>query len=176
MLEGNSITIQGFEIPSDHPIFLTIIAIHVLAGLTCVISGIFAMLSQKRPGLHPKSGTIYYWSLWIVFITACIVAFIRWKEDYHLFLLGVVSFTAAFVARRAYRRKWPKWTIYHITGMGISYIFLLIAFYVDNGRFLPVWKSLNPVIYWLLPLIIGIPIIIRTLYRHPLSKEYFTKK
>ncbi len=173
MLKGNPISIGGIEIPSDHPVFLTIIAIHVCAGLVCVIAGIFAMLSQKRSGLHPKSGNVYYRALWIVFITACVIAFIRWEEDYHLFILGVVSFTSAFVGRRALKHKWRKWSIYHIAGMGISYIFLLIAFYVDNGRFLPLWKNLNPIIYWLLPLAIGIPLIARTLLKHPLSRDYF---
>lgn len=175
MLEGNPIKVDGITIPSDHPIFLTIIAIHVLAGLICVVAGIFAMLSKKQRGIHPKSGNLYYWSIWVVFITACMIAFMRWKEDYHLFLLGVISFASAFVGRRAFKKRWPKWSIYHITGMGLSYIFLLIAFYVDNGRFLPIWKNLNPVIYWLLPLAIGLPLLVRTLFRHPLSRGYFRK-
>lgn len=76
------------------------------------------------------------------------LAIARWEEDYHLFILGVISFSAAFIGRLWLRRKWNKWSLYHITGMGISYIFLLIAFYVDNGRFLPLWKNLNPIIYW----------------------------
>lgn len=173
MLEGNQITVQGFEIPSDHPLFLTLITIHVLAGLTCVIAGIFAMLFKKQRGRHTKSGKIYYCAIWIVFVTACIVAFVRWKEDYHLFLLGLVSFGAAFLGRLALKRKWLRWPIYHVSGMGLSYIFLLIAFYVDNGRFLPVWKNLHPVIYWLLPLIVGLPILVRTLVVHPLSRNYF---
>jgi hypothetical protein len=32
---------------------------------------------------------------------------------------------------------------------------LLIAFYVDNGKQLPVWKDLPHVTYWLLPLLSG---------------------
>ncbi|HEV8508649.1 MAG TPA: hypothetical protein VGQ53_24815, partial [Chitinophagaceae bacterium] len=63
--------------------------------------------------------------------------------------------------------------IVHITGMGISYIFLLTAFYVDNGKFLPIWKNFSSLVYWLLPAVVGIPIIIRTLLRHPLSRDYF---
>ncbi len=175
MFEGNPIVVQGFEIPSDSPLFLTILFIHVLAGLACVVIGAIAMLSKKQHGQHSKSGTLYFWSLWIVFLTASIIAIFRWKEDYHLFILGAISFSTAFIGRKALKNKWQKWSIIHITGMGLSYIFLLIAFYVDNGKFLPFWKDLHPIIYWLLPLVIGLPILIRTLLTHPLSKGYFYK-
>jgi hypothetical protein len=175
MLEGKPITIDGIEIPSDHPLFLTIIAIHVVAGLVCVIAGVFAMLSKKWRGLHTKSGNLYYWSLWVVFITACFVAFIRWKDDYHLFILGVISFGSAFIARKAVKNRWQKWSLVHVIGMAFSYIFLLIAFYVDNGKFLPIWKDFHPVIYWLLPPLIGIPLLMVTLIRNPLTKRYFQR-
>jgi hypothetical protein len=176
MLKGNQIIVQGFEIPSDHPLFLTILSIHILAGLICVVTGIIAMFSKKQSGRHPKAGAIYFWSLLIVFLTATIMAISRWTEDYYLFILGLIAFISAFIGRRAKRNLWTKWSIIHITGMGISYIFLLIAFYMDNGKFLPLWKNLNPIIYWALPLLIGIPIIIRTLLQHPLSKNYFIRK
>jgi len=175
MFQGKPIVIEGFEIPFDGTLFLTILAIHVLAGLTCVVAGIIAMLSKKQRGQHSKAGSVYYWAMWIVFITATLIAIARWEQDYHLFILGAISFLSAVMGRRALRKNWKRWSIYHISGMGISYIFLLIAFYVDNGRFLPVWKDLNPIIYWLLPPIIGLPILIRTLLNHPLSKHYFIK-
>ena len=175
MLEGNPIVVQGFEIPSDTLIFLIILSIHIIAGMACVISGVIAMLSKKQSGRHPKSGTVYFWSLFIVFITMTIIAIMRWKEDYHLFILGGISFCSAYLGRTAKRNNWKKWSIYHITGMGVSYLFLLIAFYIDNGRFLPVWKTINPIFYWLLPALIGVPIISRTLLRNPFSRKYFEK-
>jgi hypothetical protein len=176
MFEGNPIVVQGFEIPSNAPLFLAILSIHILAGLNCVITGFIAMIAKKHQGLHPNSGNIYFWSLLVVFLTASIIAIVRWHEVYHLFFLGLVSFIAALIGRKALLEKWQKWAIFHITGMGISYIFLLIAFYIDNARFLPVWKDLPPVLYWLLPPLIGIPILIRTLLRHPLSRNYFKMK
>jgi hypothetical protein len=176
MFEGNPFVIQGFEIPSDSPLFLTILSIHILAALTCVVVGLMAMLAKKQIGLHPKAGAIYFWSLLVVFITATIIAAVRWKEDYHLFILGFISFSSASIGKTARKNKWGKWSIIHITGMGISYIFLITAFYVDNGRFLPIWKNLRPLTYWLLPAAIGIPIIIRTLFTHPLSRKYFSTR
>lgn len=175
MFEGKPIDVQGFLLPSNAPLFLIILSIHVLAGLTCVVAGVFAMLSKKQHGFHSKSGNIYYKFLWVVFITATIIAVLRWKEDYYLFILGSISFCSSFIGRQAIKNKWPKWSIIHITGMGLSYIFLLTAFYVDNGKFLPVWKDFHPLVYWLLPGMIGIPIIIRTLFLHPLSKNYFAR-
>jgi hypothetical protein len=173
VLEGNPISVDGIVIPSDHPLFLAIIAIHVAAGLTCVISGIFAMFARKQKGLHTKAGKIYYISIWIVFLTAVCVAIMRWEEDYHLFLLGLASFGCAFAGRRAALRHGDKWIIYHICGMGLSYIFLLIAFYVDNGKFLPGWKDLPHYLYWLIPLLAGVPLLAWTLYSNPLSRIYF---
>jgi len=54
--------------------------------------------------------------------------------------------------------------------MGASYVLLLIAFYVDNGKQLPVWK-IPHFTYWLVPAIIGGPLIIRTLLYHPLVSQ-----
>jgi hypothetical protein len=175
MFEGAPIVFQGFLIPSDNPLFLTILAIHVLAALTCVIAGIAAMLAKKQAGIHPRSGAVYYLFLWIVFITATIIAIARWKEDYPLFFLGLLSMSSAFIGRKALKNKWKKWSVYHITGMGFSYIVLLTAFYVDNGKFLPLWKIFNPLIYWSFPLLVGVPIILRTLLRHPLSRNFFER-
>ncbi len=175
MFEGNPIAFQGFIIPSDNPVFLTILSIHVLAALSCVVAGMMAMRAKKQVGLHPRYGAVYYHSLWAVFFTASIIATARWREDYPLFILGLLSISSAFAGRMAAKHKWRKWIIYHITGMGFSYIALLTAFYVDNGKFLPLWKMFNPLTYWLLPALMGVPIILRALVRHPLSKKYFVR-
>jgi hypothetical protein len=52
--------------------------------------------------------------------------------------------------------------------MGLSYILLLTAFYVDNGPNLPVWRNLPSLVFWVAPSIVGLPILIRALSRHPL--------
>ena len=40
--------IAGIEIPSTDPVFLSVVGVHILLGLACVISGAIAMLSTKR--------------------------------------------------------------------------------------------------------------------------------
>jgi len=160
--------VAGIEVPSTSPIFLTIVAFHVLLGLACVITGAVAMLSPKRQGRHPNFGTIYFWCLSAVVASASGLSAVRWTRDYALFILGALSFAAALVGRTARRKRWPGWVRWHITGMGVSYVLLLTAFYVDNGKSLPLWKELPPIAYWLLPGAIGGPIIIHALLRHPL--------
>ena len=164
MTDGDMTIVAGIEIPSTNPVFLTVVGIHVLFGLACTITGILAMLSRKR------YGTIYYWCLAGVFLTASSLAAVRWAQDYHLFILGALSFAAAYLGRQARRHRWRHWVRLHIAGMGSSYVLLLIAFYVDNGRFLPLWKDLPPTAYWLVPAAIGIPLIARALLWHPLAR------
>jgi len=163
--------VLGIEIPSTDPAFLTTVAFHVLAGLVCVAAGVIAMLSEKRPGRHPSFGAIYYWSLAAVFASATALAVVRWAEDYHLFILGALSFGAAFLGRTARQQRWRGWVRLHIICMGASYILLLTAFYVDNGKSLPFWRELPSMAYWLVPGAIGIPLVIRALPRHPLAQH-----
>ena len=127
----------GIEIPSTNPVFLTVVGVHILLGLACTVTGAIAMLSPKREGRHSWNGTIYFWCLAGVFLTAAGLAAVRWAQDYHLFILGALSFAAACLGRQARRDRWRYWVRLHIAGMGASYVLLLIAFYVDNGKSLP---------------------------------------
>jgi uncharacterized membrane protein len=161
----------GIPIPSTSPVFLAIVGVHVLAGLACIIAGLVAMLNAKGRGRHSNFGTIYFWCLSVVSASAGSLAAVRWAEDYHLFFLGMLSFAAAFWGRTALRRRWRNWASQHATGMGASYILLLTAFYVDNGKNLPLWKQLPQFAFWLLPSAIGIPIIVYVLLRHPLIRR-----
>src|SRR5215831_8731689 len=119
---GNPTNIAGFPLPSDAPLFLAFVAVHVAAGLTAVIAGAIAMLSRKRPGRHPQAGTIYYWALAVVFATMTIPAASRFAADYDLFVLGALSFAAATIGRMDRRRRWLSWPRIHMTRMGASYI------------------------------------------------------
>jgi len=167
----NPIIIGGIPLPSDTPLFLAFVALHIAAGLTAIIAGAVAMLSKKQPGRHPLAGTIYYWALAVVFVTMSDLAFLRWSEDYHLFILGLLSFLAATIGRTARQRLWPSWPRIHMTGMGASYILLVTAFYVDNGPNLPLWRELPSLAFWILPTLIGAPVLINALLRHPLVKS-----
>lgn len=162
--------VAGIVIPSVSPIFLAIVALHVGVALVAVLSGLVAMLSEKQAGRHPRFGKLYFWSLLAVFSTASVLSFMRWAENYPLFVIGASAFAAALIARTAIRARWRSWPRIHLLGMGSSYVLLLVAFYVDNGKNLPLWRDLPPVMYWAVPIAIGVPLILRALLRHPLTR------
>jgi hypothetical protein len=171
MMTEHAINIAGIAIPSSDPLFLAGVGVHIFLGSVCTITGAVAMLSVKRAGRHPTFGSIYFWCLGGVFVTATALAVVRWAEDHVLFILGALAFSAALVGRTARRKRWENWVPLHITGMGVSYILLLTAFYVDNGKSLPLWRSLPSIAYWLVPAAVGIPLIVRALLWHPLARR-----
>jgi hypothetical protein len=50
--------------------------------------------------------------------------------------------------------------------MGVSYIALLTAFYVDNGPHLPLWDRLPTLALWLMPTAIGLPVLAGAWWKH----------
>lgn len=169
MTDGTTI-VAGLEIPSADPFFLAIVlGVHIPLGLACVATGAIAILSRKRRGRHSRLGTFYYWSLLALFASTTLLSLMRWAENYHLFALGALSFACAWSGRAALRRRSWHWVRLHIAGMSLSYTLMLVAFYVDNGKQLPVWKDLPHFAYWLIPLAIGIPLIVRALLWPPLA-------
>jgi hypothetical protein len=161
-------TFFGLEIPDAGPVFAAALVVHILAGLTCVVAGALAATAPKRAGRHPRAGTVYYRGLAVVFGSATVLAAIRWAEDWYLFAIGAVAFTAGTVGHLARRRQWRDWARIHIPGMGLSYIALLTAFYVDNGPHLPLWNRLPVLAFWLGPSLIGVPLILAALARRRL--------
>ena len=168
MADANTTVVLGIPVPSVDPVFLAIVGVHVLFGLAAVIAGAAAMLSKKGRGRHSNFGTSYFWCLSGVFVTMSALSFMRWAENYHLFVLGALSFASAYLGRAAVRRRRNRWPRRHISGMGASYIFMLTAFYVDNGRNLPLWRELPDIAFWFLPSAIGAPLLLYALFRHPL--------
>jgi hypothetical protein len=154
--------ILGDQVGSTAPVFLAFLAVHVLAGLTAVVTGAVAALVRKGSPRHIRAGRWYYLAITVVFVTATVLAALRWRQDYYLFIIGAVAFTAATIGYQHRRRHRPGDTG-HIAGMGIAYVAMLTAFYVDNGPHLPLWDRLPAFMFWLLPTAIGAPIIARAI-------------
>jgi hypothetical protein len=110
-------------------------------------------------------GRTYFWALAALFVISSVLAVTRWSEDYHLFVLGAVALLAAFVGREARRRRCSMRFDPHVVGMGLSYIAMLTAFFVDNGKNLPLWRDSPYLSYWLAPSAVGIPLIVWALTR-----------
>ena len=154
--------ILGDQVGSTAPVFLAFLAVHVLAGLTAVVTGaVAAWCARAARGISGQvAGTT--WQSRCVFVTATVLAALRWRQDYYLFIIGAVAFTAATIGYQHRRRHRPGDTG-HIAGMGIAYVAMLTAFYVDNGPHLPLWDRLPAFTFWLLPTAIGAPIIARAI-------------
>ncbi|HTJ32258.1 MAG TPA: hypothetical protein VL738_03430 [Dactylosporangium sp.] len=145
--------------------FVGLLAVHVMAGLTCVGSATAACLARKRPGTHPLWGRVYLWALGPVAASAIAMAVIRWPADVHLAAVAVVACGLAGFGWWARRRHRPGWPARHAIGLGGSFAALLTGFYVDNGPRLPVWKSLPHAAYWVLPSAVAAALIWRALRR-----------
>ncbi|NAS21026.1 hypothetical protein GT755_04910 [Herbidospora sp. NEAU-GS84] len=104
------------------------------ARLTCVVAGAMAAFSVKGGRRHRRAGRIYIWALGVVSATLVVMSLMRWRENAHLFAVGSLTF-ACGLAGYLLRRRRPVW---HIAGMGVSYVGLLTGFYVDNGLRLPI--------------------------------------
>ena len=154
----------GGQVGSAAPVFLAFLAVHVLAGLTAVATGAAAALVRKGSPRHIRAGRWYYRAITVVFVTATVLAAMRWRQDYYLFVIGAVAFAAATVGYQHRRRRRPGDTG-HIVGMGTAYVAMLTAFYVDNGPRLPLLDHLPVLAFWLLPSAIGAPVIARAVLR-----------
>jgi uncharacterized membrane protein len=159
-----TVDVLGLKLPKMEPAFYVVLALHVPAGLVAVVSGAVAALSRKGSRLHMGAGLLYFRVLGVVFLTACILTAMRVREDFHLLLIGLVSFIASCHGHLSPRRHAPGHAD-HIRGMGLSYVAMLTAFYVDNGAQLPGWNRLPHFTYWLLPIGVGVPVVARALSR-----------
>jgi hypothetical protein len=172
MTVADTTVLAGIEVPSTDPVFLALVfGAHIPLGIATVAIGAIAMLSRKRRGRHSKFGTIYFWCLLALFTSSTLLSLMRWAENYHLFILGTLSFACAWMGRAALRGRWLYWVRLHIAGMGLSYVLMLVAFYVDNGKQLPLWQDLPHFMYWLIPMAVGIPLIVRSLLWPPLASS-----
>src|SRR6478735_3914930 len=150
--------IDGLLIPDAGGVFLAALTVHVLAGGVCVVSGAVAALARKRPGRHPRAGTVYLCGLLVLANTAGVLAVVRWPHDVQLLLIAFLTATFGVVGWWVRRRRPAGWMRWHGIAMAASYVALLTGFYVDNGPQLPLWDRLPTVAYWVLPTLVGVPL------------------
>lgn len=153
--------ILGVPIPAVGAVFLGALAVHVVAGLVCVFCGAVAALAGKGGPRHVRFARWYLWGLVVLYGTLALMSALRWSENAHLFAVGTFTFVAALIGYLNRRRP-----AVHIIGMGLSYVGLLTGFYVDNGARLPLWDRLPQWSYWVLPALVGVPLIVRSVLRH----------
>jgi uncharacterized membrane protein len=144
---------------------LILIGLHVAAGIVAVACGAGAMLTRKGSRRHRRFGRAYVTVLVLLCATAAMLAGLDWAHRWPLTVLGAVALSCAAVGFGAVRLARPARVAVHLSGMGVGYIAMLTAFYVDNGPRLPVWSLLPPVCLWILPAAIGVPVLVRAVLR-----------
>src|SRR5215475_7434306 len=156
----------GLPVPAAGPVLYAALAVHILASMSCVLTGLLAATAGKRSGRHPRAGRAYLWALGFVLATATVMAAIRCRHDGQLFAIAAVAFGLALYGwrfRPGHRRGHVR---RHASGMAGSYIALFTGFYVDNGPHLPLLRLLPHWTYWFLPSAIGVPLIWWALQRY----------
>ena len=161
----------GIPIPSTDKVFVGFVVVHILISLVAVVTGALAMFAHKTSLRHKKNGNIYFLSMSFAFVTVVILSLMRWSHNINLLIIGILAISATVVGRTFAKTKRNGWPLLHLIFMGASYILLLTGFYVDNGKNLPFWRTLPHWSMYVFPSIVGIPIIIRVMMRHPLIKK-----
>ncbi|MBX9851586.1 MAG: hypothetical protein K2X86_07480 [Cytophagaceae bacterium] len=173
-MEDKVTILFGVPVPSDNKVFLTFIVAHIILGLICVLAGLLAILINKITKIHKYAGKVYFFGYSFLFITIIITSIMRWPHNIHLLSIGSFGYSLAFIGRHMAQNHPKNWTRFHTALMGLSYVFLLAGFYVDNGRHLPFWNKFSRWQLFIFPFVIGVPIIIYKLFRHPLNKTHLS--
>ena len=140
---------------------LFFVSLHVPAGLIALTAGIVAMLSRKGAWWHRRAGDTYLVAIATIAVTAAGLVSTRGPQFNHLLVFAALAVILAFGGY--FMRRVNQGL--HISGMGLSYVVLVTAFYVDNGPKLPFWNQFPDIVFWVGPAAIGLPIIIRALWR-----------
>ncbi|CAH0996580.1 hypothetical protein EMA8858_02712 [Emticicia aquatica] len=88
-------------------IYKSSIAIHVLCGILSLAAGLVAMIANKGSKIHNRAGIIFYWSMFMIFVTTTIF-FILYPTNlkYQFFLgIGIVSFYPNWSGKRMLTMK-----------------------------------------------------------------------
>lgn len=90
------------------PMFHTInLIIHIASGFTALTVGVVPMVAQKGGNLHKQAGTVFFWAMFGVFVTAT-TSWLQHPEKpflQFLLLVGFFSFHMALTGVRALRLK-----------------------------------------------------------------------
>lgn len=109
-----------------------LLIIHIAAGMTCLLSGILAIITKKGSKYHTYSGKVYFIAMFVVIITALVVAVYR--DNLFLLLIASFSFYMAWAGVRSIKNKtlkanfldWFFWATAFITAFVMIYTMNII--------------------------------------------------
>ncbi len=113
-------------------IYQPVLVLHVIAGFLALVSGLIAMVVRKKGGkLHNRTGIVFHWSMFVVFVSTVIFFVLDpFSLKYQFFLtIGIVSFYPSWSGKRVLSMKksvTPKWYDKAAAfGIGISGIVMI---------------------------------------------------
>lgn len=113
-------------------IYQPVLVLHVIAGFLALVSGLIAMTVRKKGGkLHNRTGIVFYWSMFVVFISTIIFFVLDpLSLKYQFFLtIGIVSFYPTWSGKRVLNMKKgviPQWyDKVAALGIGISGVIMV---------------------------------------------------
>ena len=136
---------------------------HIVSGSLALLAGPVAMMLPKRHGWHTRLGTGYVILVGLLSVSAIGLAVMKPA----LWWLGVIAgatLAAVLAGRELRRRRPPAWLPLHISLMCGSYISLTTAVLVVNLGF-------GSVLAWVLPTVVGTPLIARRAYRAAVTRS-----
>jgi hypothetical protein len=134
-----------------------LLTVHISSGTLGLLAGPLAMLLPKRRGWHPRIGRVYQLCVALICVTAVGLAVMQ-PALWWLGVIAVVTWAAALAGWQLGRRRPPGWLPWHISLMCGSYISLVTALFVVN-------LGVHAIIAWVLPTMVGSPLIARAAYR-----------
>lgn len=154
--------------------FFIPLVVHILAALTAGITGIVVFSLPKGHRGHQQWESGYVLAYSVVFFTVTILAIQKWQADAYLFLLVVIGYALALGGYSIGRLRLESWTenmpakpwiVGHIVCMIGSYVVLWTGFFVDNGHKIPGLAHLPPLVFWVVPGLIGLAFLAVSLVR-----------
>lgn len=80
-----------------------LLVVHITAGFTALVAGVWAMVARKGQRHHLRSGRIYFWGMAVVTATALPLAVL--SSNIFLFAVAILSFYLAFSGYRVVVRR-----------------------------------------------------------------------
>ncbi len=113
-----------------------LLVVHVLSGVVALGAAVFATASRKGALFHRRVGSVFFWAMLGVGVTAIPVTFVR--PNPFLFFIALFSFYMAFAGYRRGRKRHSD-TAIDVVGAWLMVVFALVmiaygAFMIVSGN------------------------------------------
>jgi hypothetical protein len=108
-------------------LYSPVLVLHIVTGFLALLCGILSVSSKKGARLHRFSGTVFFWSMLGVCLSALFICLL--KGNTFLLLIGGFSFYMAYTGFRAVKEKslLPNWMDKLVMVMAAITTFFMLA-------------------------------------------------